>query len=148
MIPEEMESCRCIRVWKEVGSPLRRLAGEACRKVARMPRSVYDGGGKEPPSRCGRLARGDGDGAGCVGRRRYDDGDWSGSWEEDNGTVEGGLHVCDSEGDDIDVDIEGDVDAGNEKDRGESVNRRLPPELPDSEAAKTAATLTDMVAVE
>ena len=145
-ISEKMERCRCLRVWKEVGSPLRRIAGEACRKVARMPRTVFDGGGKEPPSRCGRLPRGDGDDADCVGRHRYDNGDRSGSREKDNDTV--GLPVCDADGDDIDVDIEVDVDVGNEEDRGESVNLCPPPELPHSEGAETAAALTDMVAVE
>ena len=103
-----------------------------------VSRLVFDGGGKEPPSRCGRLTRGDGGGAVRISRCRCDSGDWSGSREEDDGIVEGRFYQYDANsdddncgGDDEDVDV--DIDEG----RSHSVDLHPPPKPPNSEVAET-----------
>ena len=82
---KEKEHCRCLYVGKEPGLHLKGIAREASRKVVGISRWVFDGGGNEPPARCGRSAKGVGGGAGRDGRCRCEGGDQGTTWEEEGG---------------------------------------------------------------
>ena len=82
----ERERCRYARI-EELGLPSKGVSGEEHRIAVGMVKWVFDGGGDEPPSRCGRLARDESGSAGRVDRRHCNDGDCGASWEEEGGGV-------------------------------------------------------------